>query len=233
MSCAIVGVSRNENDIADIWVRHHLAEGVAGIYLADASTDGTKEILRGFPEITALDDTNEFCLQAEWTNRLAAMAADDGHTWVLPVDLDEFVYSVDGDTIGNTLAKCEHDKLYVRAYEQQDWSARYVQPHYLNKVAYRWSPAAQVTMGNHEVTILGGMHDVLALRELKYRSWEHFLRKTRERNETLDPSARARGEAWHHQILQNKNEQELQIEWQQMQAREKIADPIPSRIRLG
>ncbi len=233
MTVAIVAICRNEADIADLWIRHHLAEEISHIYVADASTDGTKEIFRSFDEVTVLDDTNEFCLQAEWTNRLAAMAGDAGHEWICPADVDEFFYAVSGRTITEELSDCPHDVLCARSYQHLDWNTRLIAPQRLPKVVFRWSPERQLTMGNHSVVGPACVYDVLDLRELKYRGPNHFIRKTRERNATLEPGARARGEAAHHQYLANKSDEELRVEWEAMKQTPIVCDQIPSRHSTG
>jgi hypothetical protein len=230
---AVASISRDEVDVIDLWIRHYLAEGIGRIYIADASQDGTRDILRQYDEVVLLEDDNQYCLQTEWMNRLSAMAGADGATWVVPADVDEFLYATDGRTIADCLSDCPHPTLNARSFQHFDWSTRCVEPQRLPKVIFQWSSERQLSMGNHTVTGPPGVWDIVDLRELKYRSFEHFVTKVAARNETLDPAAHARGDGAHNIWLAQKGRQELEIEWQKMLQYPTIADPIPSHAQIG
>ena len=95
---AIVGICKNEIDIIDLWLQHHIAEGVDHFYIADASNDGTREILEANNAVTVFVDDDQFVQQSRWTNHLASIAANDGAEWICPTDIDEFAYANSGDT---------------------------------------------------------------------------------------------------------------------------------------
>ncbi len=227
---AVVGICRDEADIADRWVRHTLAEGVDRIYIADASSDGTREILRSFDAVTVFEDADPHVQQAAWTNRLAAVAADDGAEWLIPTDLDEFIYAPTGETVADALKECPHDKLYLTCWPHLDWQTKFTEPHRLPKVAFRYQPGAQVTTGNHEVSIPGGEYGVLAMRELQYRGFEHFVQKTHARSAVLSPADRALGVGSHCTQYDGWDDERMMVEWNRLTILPTVNDPIPTHV---
>ena len=225
---AVVGISRNEVDICQQWLDHHTCEGIDWFYIADASDDGTREILEAHSRVTVFDDTDQYVQQAAWTNRLAAIAGGEGATWVLPVDLDEFVYAPSGATVAETLADCPHDTLCLTCWPHRDWDTRYEAQHRLPKVAFRYRPDAWIEVGNHSVTGPPGVYDVLAMRELQYRGYDHFVRKVKERTAVLSPQDLATGVGIHCTRLASLGDDELRIEWDAMCSAATVYDPIPS-----
>ena len=225
----------NEADIAEVNIRHLFAEGIDKMYLAIGdSFDGTWDIIEQlsseFP-IHMEHDDDEVWHQTSWTNRLIVTAGEAGHEWILPFDMDEFVYSTDrSKTIAEALADCPHDKLWLRQWAHHDWSTREVDCRRLPKVAFRYSPNISVNMGAHDASIPGGVWDVLDIRELQFRSLDHFIRKVRERNARLDPEERRRGNGAHMTCRDGMDDEGMANEWAALLAIPTVADPIPSRI---
>ena len=86
----VFGIARvkDEADIIGPVVEHMLTQ-VDHILVADnASTDGTREILRELP-IEVIDDNEVGYWQEKKTTALAQYARKAGHSWVLPCDADE------------------------------------------------------------------------------------------------------------------------------------------------
>jgi hypothetical protein len=227
---AIVAICKDEVDIVERWLDHHFAEGVDWAYIADASTDGTREILEAHNRVTVLPDTDQYVQQAAWTNRLAVMAGDEGADWILPTDLDEFVYAPSGATVAEALADCPHGVLALTCWPHLDWDTRYEAPHRLPKVCYRYRPDAWVAVGNHSVTGPPGVYDVLAMRELQYRGYDHFVRKVRERSAVLSPQDRAVGVGSHCTRLDGWSDDQMRVEWESHIAAPTVYDPIPSHV---
>lgn len=230
---AAVMVIRNEADICGLSLRHSFAEGIDRIYVADAmSNDGTRdiydEIIAEGHDLRIQDDTSEFLYQDELTNSLVRQAGSDGADWVLPIDADEFVYASDGRTVAEALADCPYDKLFVRMWQQWDIETKSVAPKPLPKVAFKYAPEARVNFGNHDVSLPGGAWDVLELREVQYRSAEHFLTKIKARNTTVSPIARQTGHGSHHVRLDGMSDEQLLHEWAILRNVPTVVDPIPS-----
>jgi glycosyltransferase involved in cell wall biosynthesis len=98
----IVGISmvRNEEDLVEITLRHHLGQGVERLIVADnGSTDGTARVLarmaRSDRRISWTKAGTGFN-QSDIVTALARSAAKDGATWILPFDADEFWYAPGG-----------------------------------------------------------------------------------------------------------------------------------------
>ena len=242
MLVAAVFTCKNEIDIVELSLRHVLAEGIDHIYMNDGcSTDGTREVIDSLAaetgQITVLTDNDQYVDQPGWTNRLAAMAGNDGAEWILPNDIDEFAYSVDGKTIVDTLSNLDSSihKLYMRVYPHKGWNMRFVEPHGMPKVAYRYTPDARVVWGSHEVSQpsndTGGVWNILDMREMQYRSYEHFVEKAHARQAHLSPQDKANGVGGHHTRLEGWTNEQMAVEWSNLMSVSMIHDPIPSHYR--
>lgn len=231
MRVAAVSTILNEADIVGATLTHLYNEGVANVYIADGmSTDGTRDILAGFP-CRVYDDTEDCHRQPWWIARLAQQAYEDGADWVLAVDADEFWYSPSGLTIAEALNEVDESigKLYAQMWQHINYEYREPAPKRLRKVAFRASDGVVVANGNHEAQTGGGSLDgVLALREIQYRDFEHFCRKIVERTTRLDPSLPA-GEGTHVTQYFGWSKEELEPVWREMVAQATVLDPIPVR----
>jgi hypothetical protein len=232
---ACVSTCYREADILDLWINHILGEGIDLILIADKlAPDGSRDILERWAktgQLEWIDDTEDCHRQSWWTDRLADMAHDRGADFTLPADVDEFPYAVNGDTVAEAITAYDGNKLCMKVWPHKNWDTRFMDHHGLPKVAYRWSPEARVTMGSHDVSIPGGDYGILDMRELKYRSFEHFVQKVTDRNATLEPSARQRHDGSHHLALENNTREELELEWQHICSAQTTVDPIPSHYQ--
>ena len=231
---AAIIACRNEADIIELSMRHILAEGISRVYVSvGASSDGTAGIVESLAAETGkLDvrhDPDPIFHQADVMNNLAALAGADGAEIVVPFDADEFPYALNGEPLAVALADSPHNKWYMPMYRHHDWTRREVNPKPLPKVAFRWQPGARLTMGQHEVGIDGGAHDVIALREWQYRNFENFVAKRDLWLSALSPDDEARGDVSHYQRLRNFAVEDMRREYNEILAIETIYDPIPSR----
>jgi glycosyltransferase involved in cell wall biosynthesis len=224
---AAVATVMNEADIIEASVTHLLEQGVELVLIADASTDGTKDILAGLP-VTVIDDTESFHRQPWWIDRLACQAQAAGADWVIPFDADEFWIATDRRTLAEVFAEqpAEVGVLQATMWQHHDFVRRELNPKPLPKVAYRPGGVA-VTEGNHAVRGAAGstVAGLLEVRELQYRSFEHFCRKITERNATIDPALSA-SHGWHHKRLAGHSVDELREVWDGMMSVPTISDPI-------
>ncbi len=230
----------NEIDIVEMSLRHMLAEGVDHIYIADAqSTDGTRDVLDGLAketgQLTIVTDTDPVFNQVHWMNLLAHMAAADGAEWLIPSDVDEFWYATNGGTVAEALLATEYPVVYARSFVHWDWDTRCANYKLLPKVAFKWNPNAEIVMGQHGVKgVGGGINDVLDIRELQYRSFEHFVHKVRAGLARIAPDVRARGDGDHYLRLENRTDEEMRVEWERMKVAGGMThDPIPSNVQHG
>lgn len=231
---AAVSTIRGDADIAPLTVRHMFAQGIDSVWVAigDDAAMGALEALRDDRLIIqdSRDDTHHH--QQFWTDLLAENAATVGDAdWIIPFDADEFWYAPYAKNIRAALeaVPADEQKLTAKLWHHNDWLRKVIPAEPLPKVAYRWSPDAHIAPGNHDVTLPGGLPNVLAVRHYQYRSFEQFCAKVRERNRTLAPEGRARGDGVHHTRLENASELELHIAWSDLRARQTVHDPIPAR----
>lgn len=229
--------SRNEADIIECSLRHMLAEGIDLILVADGSDfgEGTPEILTrlceetGRVEVTTVRDPVH--RQPALMNALARVAESRGADWVLASDVDELWITTTGQPIAEALAHCTSaETFHVKRYLHHGWNQRRVEPERLGKVAFRPRPDRLLINGNHAVSNPRDTDArLLEIRELHYRSFEHFRAKAADRSRTLDPAARARGEGSHHTRLDGFTEEQMRAEWEAWLAAPTVSDPIPSR----
>lgn len=233
---AAVCTTLNEADIIGATLAHLYAEGVGNVYIADKSTDGTRDVLAQFP--CRVYDDNEPChRQPYWTAKLAQQAFEDGADWVIPFDADEF-WIAPGSTLADvfSLVPANVGKLYAQMFHHYDWEWKEAKPKPFPKVAFRAAAGVQVNNGNHEATVAGeAVHGLLEIRELQYRSEDHFVRKVRERCATLDPSL-PDTEGQHHTRFRHSTDEEIREWWRGNHPfwgarREPVYDPIPVRAR--
>lgn len=198
MSVWAVTMVKDEADVIAGTLRHLAGEGVAGILVADnGSTDGTRHILDtlelGIPLVVVEDPEVAYHQSAKMT-RLAAMAAVEGATWIVPFDADELWISPQ-DRLAAALETAEGDIVtadlhnhYATAvdpdgadpYRTMVW--REPAPAPLPKVAIRWHPEAVIDQGNHGASLRGGRIAAnvrLEVRHFPYRSAAQMVRKAR------------------------------------------------------
>ena len=95
MRVVLTLLARDEADIVDACVRHHLALGLDHVIATDhRSEDGTTDILESYRRdgtLTLLREPGEILEQAAWVTRMARLAATEhGADWVVNCDADEF-----------------------------------------------------------------------------------------------------------------------------------------------
>ena len=232
MKVAAIATVYNEADIIAETLTHLYCEGVASIYIVDGnSTDGTRDIYARFP-VKVYDQTETFHAQPVWITRLAQVAYEDGADWVIPFDADEFWYAPSGLTIAETLDRyAVADVHWAPMYQHINFDYREPDTKPLPKVAFRAYDDVRVANGNHAAQshdFKGTEFGLLAIREIQYRGFDHFVRKIKERNATIDPSLPPT-EGAHHKRYAGWSEEGLRLEWQKMVARANVLDPIPVR----
>jgi glycosyltransferase involved in cell wall biosynthesis len=195
-----VSMVKDEADVIEGTLRH-LASEVDRIIVADnGSTDGTIEILDKLTHelpLEVIDDQEPAYYQSEKMSRLAARAARDGATWIVPFDADEIWYCHWGrlrEVFADLPAEINvvPAKLYnhfataLDPAEEPDpfrrmmWRQR--QPGAMPKVAFRWERDAVILQGNHGIELPSGAQVFDAQTELRhfpYRSAEQMVRKAR------------------------------------------------------
>lgn len=186
---------RDEEDIVGSTIDHLLAQGVAGVLVADhGSTDGTWEVLTRIADrdrrVHVLRDREPGFYQGAKTSYLARQAWRAGADWVVPVDADEHWYSV-GSDLASALAREERDVVWADMHEvfplessQAALPEGTVQverdPGAVPKVAFRARPWVWVGEGNHTIRgYEGDRSSSLRILHYQYRSMAQFEAKNR------------------------------------------------------
>ena len=203
-----IGMVRDEADIIDQTMINLRVQGVDRfIVLDNGSTDRTRSLL-ACSDVEVIDDPEVGYHQDAKMSKLARLAHEQGATWVLPFDADEYWYCPDGDTIAGTLHTLPADVNVVAAQEFKHWPTpwddptpdpfqrirwRETEPHRLHKVCFRATADPKVHMGNHGVNFGGYDPDrpdpaylALELRHYPYRSFNQFARKVRNGREAYE-----------------------------------------------
>lgn len=195
MATFAVMMVRDEADVIEGTLRH-MADEVDHVIVADnLSTDETPDILHALADelpLTLLEDPDPAYEQSRKMSALAAAAADQGATWIVPADADEVWYGP--DRLSVVLRQAKRDVVTARLFNHFPSAVdpagkdpfdtiiwRQPHPAPLPKVAFRWEPGAIVHQGNHGVTLSDSRSEDLGLeiRHFPYRSPEQFIRKAR------------------------------------------------------
>lgn len=235
---------RDEADIIEATIRHHLAEGLDRVYVADnLSTDGTRDILNalvaeGLP-LFIIDDPDPAYEQATKMTKLARRAMANGADWIVPFDADEFFYSPDG-RLADVLAKCppQMGVIAARGWDHiarddseglSVWRRPDLQP--LPKVVFRASSGrVKLHMGNHGVDHpLPTGNGPVEYRHFQYRSLEQLRRKVTQGTAAyaLTDFGPEIGAHWRQAAL------DPDAEWSSRMAEDGLVfDPAPIREKL-
>ena len=119
MKLVCISRVKNEADIIEAFVRHHVAYFDKIIIVDDASSDGTYEVLRALREeglpLVVLRQRTVGYEQSRHMTRLMRMAVDQfGADWVVPLDADEFIEPKEGTTLAEWLGTREPTPILLR-----------------------------------------------------------------------------------------------------------------------
>lgn len=197
---AVFGVTmvKNENDVI-MGTMLHMAAEVDHIIVADnGSDDGTRCTLATLAEelpLTIVYDDEPAYYQSVKMTALAARAAQEGATWIVPFDADELWNAGGGQhRIRDVLPGLPDDITVASApllnhlrtavdeddpdpFRSMVWRARDPAP--LPKVAFRWEDKAVIHQGNHAVSLPSGglVIPALEVRHFPARSQDQWIRK--------------------------------------------------------
>jgi glycosyltransferase involved in cell wall biosynthesis len=234
----IVGVTTvlDEAPIIKATITHLFGEGIDHVIVTDGgSTDGTQAVLDSIPNVTwTPQHIPEFHqdLEMSW---LAHQAADLGADWIIPFDADEFWYDPLGGTIRSILEGVapEIAKIHTATWQHVDWDTKLVAQKMFGKVAIRPVPPFRLNWGNHDAEQGDpdnpplAEHGLLAIRELQYRDYDHFIDKIRKAADLYASWHVPEVHGGHMRALVGLTGQALEDAYNQVQAGERMYDPIP------
>jgi hypothetical protein len=196
-------VVRDEADVLEANLQHHLRQGVDVVLVTDhASQDATSEILERYARagaVTVLREEADTLDQAPWVSRMARLAAvEHGADWVLNSDADEFWFPVAGtlkgalDAVPKRFGRLAvprrdfvprpgeepfHERMVVRERESRNRRGDPLE----HKAAHRASPDVAIDHGNHAASGpgLGALLPIPLLEILHFpvRGYDQFERK--------------------------------------------------------
>lgn len=116
MKIAGITMVRNEIDVIEFCIEHHLSQGLDYIFICDnGSADGTLEYLRNKSKndsrVILHEDSGQFHQQMI-INHLSNMAYQNDCTWVVPFDADELWFS--DNTLKIDLQKVEKSSVRIK-----------------------------------------------------------------------------------------------------------------------
>ena len=233
----IVAVSNlfNEADILPAILANLEYQGVDEIFTTDSmSTDGTRALVKGCPiPNTMIDAPGPYHHQEKMMNLVATMGREAGADWILPFDGDEFWDSALHPTIRETLEGCDVPVIAATCYQYFDTTRREPEPKPYPKVCFKPLGGFHLAMGSHWVhmdwytgpTATGHLN----VREVQFRGFDHFKWKVHQRNDAFPPEVPG-GSGAHVRKWAAMSDEELEAEWDAMNARATEYDPIPVRL---
>lgn len=235
--CAITMVC-NDADVIGATTRHLLSQGVDRILIADhgsavKAADQLSDLVREHPDRVTISRVNDpgfsYPMQSRRVTELAARAAALGAKWVIPFDADEWwVPARERAALRKVLEDLEPNVhvLLCPWIRHVSWD-RHPDPEPLVKVAFTAHPSAVVWPGAHGVShpfSHSVRRDRIVVREIPFRSEDHFVAKIRARAKRLPVRTSY--------PLRGKSKTELRDHYRQVWCGQPtVFDPIPSEFR--
>ena len=185
---AVLMMFKDEEDIIGQCISHWRHLGVDQFYLCDnGSTDRSVEIVKA--QVKQMNCSLFHCEyenfpQREMINKLKAMAIQDGHQWIFPIDADEFL-NLDECFFNDIPHWLEY--LYAgNAFQYGKYEYKNIMPNGVSwfepehKKCYgRFSPDWNISIGNHEIESIAPSLPFrgVYLDHYQYRSYGQFKRK--------------------------------------------------------
>lgn len=220
-------MAKNEEDIIGCTVAHLFDQGVDRVIVADnLSTDNTAVTARRVGA-HVIDDPDPAYRQADKMTALCQQFAHPGE-FVIPFDADEYWSGL--DVLNDDETKCALDVVTARPHVHIGAGRLSgCEPH--PKVAFRWTPAARIEMGNHYVSGAGprtvdGLLDVC---HHQYRTLEQVRRKVTQGVAAYQLTNLAPSFGSHWRELAAFSEDELEVWWESYTNQPTVRCPLSQR----
>ncbi|WP_161965069.1 glycosyltransferase family 2 protein [Ornithinimicrobium cerasi] len=226
---------RNEADVVPAVVAHLLHQGLAGIFIADhSSDDGTRQHLLSMaavePRLHIVLDSSKGHYQKEKVTYLSRLAWRAGAEWIIPFDGDEFWFAPRG-ALSEWLPEQRADIILSRTVQAvpltldgdlRDRELLLDLGKSPGKVAYRAHPLAFVGPGNHGVSRPGEIGEGLVNIHVPYRGVEQILGKFQRGAQALSDADTPSDQGWHWRAGAQFTEADAMAAWTRMQS----GDPV-------
>ena len=209
---------RDEADVIEQNIRHHLRQGVDSFIITDnGSIDGTREILQHYAAtglVHIIDEPVHDKTQFRWVTNMARQGAREGADWILNIDADEFWFPKDRRLIVRdvlTMAPPEVSKIRVNRDHligfpyygaKNNWQYRLIWRNRETrnirgnplgaKIAHRADADVVIAQGNHAASgpLLGDVSAIepLEILEVQVRSWRQFHRRVENAGSAYESS---------------------------------------------
>lgn len=214
-------LAKNEEDIIGATIEHHIEQGVKQFIVTDNnSSDKTREIVSGYPEVVELiDEPGDNHHQSAWVSRMAHIACKLKPDWIIHLDADELwtgiqslrratgpVVACEGMYLHPPVG-LEFDLIEQRWYIDVDHAGLPQE----TKVAHRPDTDIIITHGNHGVE---GVEKAEIFKDIprhhypirSYRQWAD--KACKHLNLERRNSICKRWENWYHMLQDGKLESE-------------------------
>jgi hypothetical protein len=214
MKLVLTLAARDEEEIIEANLDHHLAHGVDFVIVTDnGSVDGTRAILQRYERagcLRLLDEPVHDRAQHRWVTRMARLAATEhGADWIINSDVDEFWVAAGAGDLHDVLAAVPddtgaisasrfnfvarpqdgrpfHERLTVRHATSVNELGQVLHP----KLAHRADADIVVRQGNHEIESrrLGPVvaDGSLEILHFPQLSWERFDQRVTQGGEAYE-----------------------------------------------
>lgn len=113
----IIGMTKNSADVIEQFIRGNGLYADNFVLINNASTDDTLDIIKNLIaegyKIDVFDDNEVAFLQGQKTNYLLQWVRDKYNPdWIVPLDDDEILTSIDGSDVREKIAQLDDDKIY-------------------------------------------------------------------------------------------------------------------------
>jgi hypothetical protein len=181
-----LGMCKDEEDVAERFVRHMCGQVDSMLIADNGSTDNTRSILSRLAKelpVQVVDDYEVGYRQGEKITALAQQAGSDGACWIVAADFDELWTASDGtSTIKEVLERLRPKTMIAEAQWLTHNPNGTTTKERLPKVACRYHPNLVIDQGNHFASYGKPVERAIGLLKVDHYPWrtpEQALRKIR------------------------------------------------------
>lgn len=180
-------LARDEEDIIEMNIRHHISEGIdTFIFTDNGSTDRTRIIAAKYPQVKVIiDEPARTHMQHQWVTQMARIACDFNPDWIVHLDADELWCNFKSlQDVKENVVIVDQIKYHLpiadgRYYLNSDDAEKIGIPPTRIKIIHRPDREIEVEHGNHACSSSGQRFhsDKIVIHHYPIRSLTNFLKK--------------------------------------------------------